>query len=159
MTAQELKPTDLRLWNLIDICPFIGEKGIAEIVEILADSLTVKINDKYQQVLFDDCKPIPLTQNLILKCSAEFEKTSDTEFENKNNGGYPIYETDYDCPKPDGVPGHRLIFRIMKHDFGWFFILERNEDKQGLNIGTFYYFHQLQNILKDLTGNELTLNK
>jgi hypothetical protein len=144
MTAQEL-----RIGNLVKF----GDNLCVVRAIFLTHFRCVNVETgiDYGESIRVNYEPIPLTEDLILNSSAGFEKISDD--------GIPTYETDYDCPKPDGVYGHRILFRIMKHDFGYWFILEYQDTKRGINLGTFYYFHQLQNIWQDLTGNELTFKK
>jgi len=49
-----------------------------------------------------------------------------------------------------------FFFRVMKHSFAWWFILEDEiNTERGINMGDIQYVHELQNLYFVLTGKEL----
>ena len=137
-----MKETELRLRNYVLIN---GNKSI--IAGINIDSvLHVELTDdvrkrKAELAELDIVKPIPLTEELLLKCEG---------FKLCNGGDYSIlkkYDGDDDM--------YYRTFRVEKrHNKKWLVCMPASA-MSGYSTIEFQYLHQLQNLYFDLTGNEL----
>ena len=89
----------------------------------------------------DYCKPIPLTEEWLLKFG--FAKEESTSYKYYSN---------------DNV---RFCFEVMFTNNGFWVIIERMQstDRTRMNMGHYNYVHQLQNLYFALTGTELTIKK
>ena len=142
-----MKAQDLRIGNLID------RNG--EIIEVksIDDEGINGYNDEgiggmnYSEYggRIEDLKPVLITEERLLKAG----------FSNDKDICFDI------CVDKPYVKWHQgfYIIRVMKHDNGWWVILDENKgsERGGINLGTFHCIHQIQNIVFDLTGKELEI--
>lgn len=100
--------------------------------------INVEARGKYHQFTFSDAKiiqylePIPLSEELLLKCGFEKNKTRD------DKGVYPFFrKSNFRC---------RLMLGVLS-------LKEYKDRHQDIK-----YLHQLQNIYFSLVGEELEVN-
>ena len=144
-----MKANELRKGNFIIYSP---EPNLIKMVSGIKTERDIN-KKEYERVYFidinmNDCrgktinwiKPIPLTEEWLLKFG--FGKYNDC-FD------YAIY-----------INGDICTFRIMICDNGWWFIIDKpvgDGMRIGINLGTYKYIHQLQNLYFVLTGKELEI--
>ena len=96
--------------------------------------------------LLEEVTPIPLTDEILLKA------------------GFESYTSCYEKVYFDNDEKYN-VFRVMFNDLGYWVILEQKHGIDadgnitwiGLNMGTYKYLHQLQNLYFALTGEELEI--
>ena len=139
-----MKANELRVGNLV--YPFInsaevGEEEVIEILEI-GEHCKVKWEDDIMYRYIEDLSPIPLTEEILLKCGFEKLKGKKNEntFMNADlNFGNPVLKlNDYTRLCTNG--GYEYLFL------------------DGFRLPC-KYLHQLQNLYFALTGNELTIKE
>ena len=130
-----MKAEDLRIGNYIDT-----PRGIKSIKEIGINAIGdyARFHNLHEGYYLSHCEPIPLTEEILLKCG--FEKNIIAE-----NGFINFYA------EPNGIG---LSFDCEADVY----------DKNNIVISEYYgvslyngvkYIHQLQNLYKALTNNEL----
>lgn len=124
----EAKATDFRCGNLIDT-----PKGYQKIIDVLCDGVNT---ENFNSLNYDWVEPIPLTEEILLKCGFE-------------SGGAKQY----------------LFITLDKKDECYLFFNPLGKgiaiDQDGKECSyeiDLIYLHQLQNLYFALTNEELTIN-
>lgn len=123
---------EFRIGNLINNY----YKGI-EVVSVGTLNMLEQYNPNEHQQIF---KPIPLTEEILLKCGF---KVSNTYWIELNGGTHHI---DLHCI-------NKVYYPILVQEPEM-----SSEEAQVINLHKIQYLHQLQNLYFALTGEELTVN-
>lgn len=144
-----MKATELRIGNFIKLCG-LGEPMDVCVLGVEQDKvyynrfLEIEEKTDFFKALYCYCKGISIAEEWLIKFG----------FSNNNNTCLDI------CVDKSHGEHHEgfYIIRVMKHDNGWWVILNENKgmSRGGINLGTFHYIHQIQNIVFDLTQKELS---
>lgn len=137
-----MKAQDIRLGNLFS---HTNENGTFNIVvkEILESGINTHFNNGTWFIGLDNIRPIPLTEEILLK--AGFEKES----EDDKYGRVFL------------IPNTKYIIRVVNYgnpqkvDFGY--SLEISDNKDWCGIKRIYFLHDLQNTIFALTGEDIKI--
>ncbi len=131
-----MKIQELRIGNLVK-CKTSNDSAIYSVIQIDGFGLKVRLSHPRHTEFtpLDRIKPIPLTEEILLKCGFE-----------KDDTGVDMFDPDY-------AEWYQMEFPVIG-------ILCQSSDKKYLfdeNTDTLriQYLHQLQNLVFDLTGEEL----
>jgi len=130
---EEIKPTDLMIGNYVrDIH---SEYGFFKVLELRKD--IVKYGNLFK-AKYDDLRPIPLTEDILLKCGFE-----------KHRKGYSL-----------NVGGESFDYYINGKFVIWYHKYKGYSLDTISKSGDVFYnsLHQLQNLFKVLVGNDLNVN-
>lgn len=98
-------------------------------------ALEINTNDDYLNVRFDKWKPIPLTEEILLKCGWGWNNKCNS-FENDKT------DCRFYITKQNNINGKRKVFNYVLKAY----------------IANISYLHQLQNLYWCLCGKELIVN-
>ncbi|WP_396180038.1 hypothetical protein [Flavobacterium sp.] len=132
-----MKAQDLRIGNLVKTprgIKSINGLGFKDTV-VSSKDYYATFNNLHEGYFLDHCEPIPLTEEILLKCGFEFVRNNDEPFYQLIKNGI-VFNSDY-LSVEDSID---CAFNI------------------GNNLLKFKYLHQLQNIFFTLTNEELTIN-
>lgn len=131
MEAKELKPQDVRIGNLFN------EGVVYEINNacfyIWSEDEQLSLKNTWAEIT-----PIELTEEWLLKIGCKNDKHSLT---------YPIHEN-----------AQLRIFKPTGNNKFWGVAIEGIKNDYGIWFRSIYFFHEWQNVVKEITGEELTLN-
>ena len=132
-----MKPNELRIGNIV-------LKDDEEIIVDPYDMINLQTYDLINvPIELNEYSPIPLTEEWLIKLG----------FTNMENICWQRYVQKKWVNFDNGF----FFFRVMKHSFAWWFILEdETNTERGINMGDIQYIHELQNLYFALTGEELT---
>lgn len=121
-----ISANELRLGNIINCLAKDGFWYKSVVSGLTNNEITVGVG-----IIPSDINPIPLTEQILLKCG--FEKSQAIEF------GFT-----------------RPLFQyIVKRQFRWDYVIFNNDNSYSIVCDNIHYLHQLQNLVHSLTGQEL----
>jgi len=143
-----MKASELRIGNIITIVS--AEYWVGEITSITHTKEEYKIsNDNVQNISIECCKPIPLTEEWLVKFGFEHvgfisNKILSTNGGNNGFDGAIEFKNDNDS--------------VLKYNDKIYFVIDINSDDYGNNytVKEVNYVHQIQNLYFAFTGEELT---
>lgn len=141
-----MKANHLRIGNLIEQ----GEYGVSPITSYQLHNLKTKEQGGYAAEYYNNFKPIPLTEEWLLKFGFKKEEGTPT----KNHGNYfSMWVMDYK---------YSFSYAPFREDWGFYHSYTDAPDPKEDNRFDFIscgikYVHQLQNLYFALTGEELDI--
>lgn len=131
-----LQASELRIGNYLN-----ADIGIVKVESILSSIFRIYCHSIDEEYLADyklsDLKPIPLTEDILLKCGFEIDEVFCDlclNISEKRILGYDLKNKTIH------------LGQLTSHDF------------RDVYLGDFKYLHQLQNLIYALTNEELTIN-
>lgn len=147
-----LEPNDLRIGNYVNADDSVNFKHvpirITAITPTFLTGIAHVINLPVSGISIHSVKPVPLTEDLLLKCGFEAIDYGDKYDPDDEFAGYFEYHLNI------GIFYRNLI---CKPSGGWYCYVQDVDMIEGNNIKTknIYYLHELQNLYFALTGKEL----
>ena len=127
--SEQIKETDIMIGNYIT--DIHSPKGFFKVTEIRKKTVLYGFDYRAR---YEDLCPIPLTEDILLKCGGTKKEHITLEL----------------------TKGRKLLFTTRHTKYHQVFLLH-DDDMIALSMDKIY-LHQLQNLFKSLTGNELEVN-
>ena len=142
-----MEAKELRIGNLVSVTREKDNQKYEKVVSLTAvgiETFSIKEDDLIKVAVKDKLNPIPLTEEIIVKCG----------FEKYEGDDYPFY-TRHNLVISDSYYGYGLFIIYTDH-YGF------NDPLLGANeidvkLQDVKYVHQLQNLYFALTGEELDI--
>lgn len=116
-----MKKEELRIGNLVD-------RGV--VYELRNTVARIHYNDRYSLIDYEDLKPIPLTEKLLLSFGGIMQVLEGKYIDNNSDLTFSIEDNDWDNPCLDVIMNGRYVTCVE-------------------------YVHELQNIVKEITKEDL----
>lgn len=123
-----MKSTDLRIGNLVyyKVVDELDERKAWDEISVI-DWQDLKIIDETENLY----KPIPLTEEILLKCGFEVQLIKGS---------------------------NRYIFRKLINNFDYFYLNKLNSGKFSYGTTEIDFVHEIQNLYKEIAKTELEIN-